>query len=218
MAAIALSLAALGTAAAGCGSSSTPPPAQLALEREDLAFVCQTLARLEGQAGAEVRATRAAWPQVLGGLAPRRRGLYTPAIEDAVEAAQRLSLPQLFQERPAAALTGPASNIAGLYRTFAELAGRGWQMIAASIYEIEHGSPSAARFARANVPLYIESVYDGHFALAQISKALVKGYKKLGGATTLRGVLPEAEVIGLERTYDKERDQLEPQETVRLGS
>jgi hypothetical protein len=91
-------------------------------------------------------------------------------------------------------------------------------MISASIYAIEHGSPSAARFARATVPLYIESVYDGHFALAQISKALVKGYKKLGGPAALGSVLPQADVVGLERTYDKERDQLEPQETVRLGS
>ena len=41
---------------------------------------------------------------------------------------------------------------------------------------------SAAAFARANSPLYIESVYDGHFGLAQIGKNLTAGYRKLGGA------------------------------------
>jgi len=208
----------LALTAAGCGSKSPPSAAELALEREDLAFVCQTLARLEGQAGAEVRAARAAWPFVYGGLPAGRHGIYTAQIADAVEAAQRLQLPALFQERPAAALTGPASSMAGLYRTFAELAGRGWQMIAAAIGAIERGSPSAARFARANVALYIESVYDGHFALAQISKQLVKGYEKLGGATGFGATLPEAQMLGLARTYDIERDVLEPKETVKLGS
>jgi hypothetical protein len=216
--AITVSVAALGAAAGGCGAASTPPPAQLALEREDLAFVCQTLEQLEGQAGAEVRATRAAWPQILGGLAPARRGLYTPRLADAVEAAQRLQLPTLFQERPAAALTGPGSGMAGLYRTFAELAGRGWQMIAGAIDAIEHGSAAAARFARANVGLYVESVYDGHFALAQISKQLRKGYEKLGGEKAFGALLPQSQVDGLARTYDRERDELEPKETVKLGS
>jgi hypothetical protein len=181
-------------------------------------IVSHALAQLEGQAGAEVRASRAAWPFVYAGLPPGRRGLYRPEVAVAVEAAARLELPVLFQERPAAALTGPASNIAGLYRTFAELAGRGWQMIGAAIYQAEHGGPSAARFARDNVALYIESVYDGHFALAQISKQLRKAYEKLGGRAALGTTLPESEVVGLERTYDEERDELQPKETVKLGT
>lgn len=91
-------------------------------------------------------------------------------------------------------------------------------MIGAAIYQIEHGSPSAARFARANVGLYIESIYDGHFALAQISKQLLKAYEKLGGAKGFGSTLPEAQVLGLARTYDKERDELEPKEKLTLGS
>jgi hypothetical protein len=205
-------------AAGGCGSKAPTAPAELALEREDLVFVCHALAQLEGQAGAEVRAARSAWPFVAGGLPPGRRGLYRPEIADAVEAAARLRLPTLFAERPAAALTGPGSSIAGLYRTFAELAGRGWQMLGAAIYQAEHGTPSAARFARANVALYIEAIYDGHFALAQISKQLHKGYEKLGGQEGLGTTLSAAEVAGLEKTFDKTHDELEPKETVKLGS
>ena len=79
--------------------------------------------------------------------------------QDAVEAAQRLQLPALFQERPAAALTGPASNLTGLYRAFAELAGRGWEMIAASIDSIEHGTPTAARFARASSLCLVRAIW-----------------------------------------------------------
>ena len=205
-------------ALAGCGKASTTPPAELALEREDLVFVCRALQQLEGQAGAEVRATRTAWPQVLAGLPPRRHGLYSGDIADAVEAAGRLRLPTLFEERPAAALTGPASGIAGLYRTFAELAGRGWQMVGAAIYQAEHGGPSAARFARANVALYIESVYDGHFSLAQIGKKLASGYRSLGGAAAFGSSLTDEELRELTTGYSEAADRLHPHVGVRLGS
>ena len=46
-------------------------------------------------------------------------------------------------------LRGPASGIVGLYRAFAGLARRGWQMVGAAIYQAEHGTPQGARFARA---------------------------------------------------------------------
>ena len=58
--------------------------------------------------------------------------------------------------------------------------------------QIEHGSPASARFARENVALYIESVYDGHFDLAQIGKKLPAAYRTLGGAGRVRrGAHPE---------------------------
>ncbi len=204
--------------AAGCGKGGPTAPAELALEREDLVFVCHALQALEGQAGAEVTATRAAWPAIVAGLPARRRGLYTPLLADAIEAGERLGLPPLFQERQAAALTGPASGITGLYREFAQLAGRGWRMIGAAIFQIEHGSRSAARFARANVALYVDSVYDAHFALAQVAKQLAKGYAKLGGQQTFGSALTQAEVTGLVATYDEAHDRLEPHVQVKLGS
>ena len=48
--------------------------------------------------------------------------------------------------------------------------------------------------------LYIESVYDGHFALAQIGKQLAAGYAKLGGATAFGRSLTPAQVQQLAAT------------------
>lgn len=163
-------------------------------------------------------ATGVAWPSIVNGLPPGRRRIYTEQLAQAVEAGERLTLPPLFDEKQAAALTGPASGITGLYRTFVGLAGTSWRMIGAAVFQLEHGSPQAARFARANVALYIDSVYDAHFALGQISKQLVKGYKKLGGQETFGSALTQAEVDGLAATYDEAHDRLEPHVTVKLGS
>jgi hypothetical protein len=211
-------LAAAALAATGCGRGGPQTPAELALEREDLVFVSHALQALEGQAGAEVTATKAAWPQISGGLAPRRQGLYTREISEAVAAAERVRLPRLFEERQAVALTGPAAGVAGLYRSFAALAGKGWQMVGAAIYQIEHGYPSSGRFARTNSPLYIDSIYDAHFSLSQISKQLLAGYAKLGGEAKFGHALTQAEVEGLARTYDEPHDRLEPHVGVLLGS
>jgi hypothetical protein len=155
---------------------------------------------------------------VANGLPRRSTGLYTPQVRAAIETAERLQLPTLFDEKQAAELTGEASSIAGLYRAFEGLASRGWQMIGSGIYQIEHGSPPSARFSRANVPLYIDSVYDGHFGLAQIGKKLQAAYKKLGGQTAFGVALTQAEVDALAAAYSEERNRLEPHVAVKLGS
>jgi hypothetical protein len=211
-------VACAGLSVGGCGKGGSTTPAELALEREDLVFVARTLQALEGQAGASVTATRQAWPQIAKGLADRRRGLYTPELADAIEAGERLTLPPLLHEQQSAALTGPASGIAGLYKSFALLGGASWRMLGGSIYEIEHGSAAGARFARENSPLYIDGIYDATFALGQISKQLRRGYEKLGGEDKFGGALTQAEVDGLARTYDEAHDELEPHVAVRLGS
>jgi hypothetical protein len=213
-------LAALAGAAllAGCGKTSHTSPAQLALEREDLVFVSRALQSLEGQSEAEVAATKAAWPLIANGLPPRRTGLYPPAVRAAIERAERLELPTIFQERDAAAMSGPANEIVGLYREFTGLAGRGWAMIGAAIYQIEHGTPQAARFARANLPLYIDSVYDAHFGLAQIGKKLLPAYTKLGGQAVFGEALTQDEVNAIAKIYSEARNQLEPHVGVKLGS
>ena len=69
--------------------------------------------------------------------------------------------------------------------------------------QIEHGSPAGARFARENVALYIESVYDGHFDLAQIGKQLSDGYRELGGPAAFGRALTQAEVDALARVYSR---------------
>jgi hypothetical protein len=205
-------------AAGGCGSHSPTSPAEQALEREDLVFVCRALQSLQGQSDAEVAATRAAWPFVVNGLRSGHTGLYPPQVRVAVETAERLTLPTLFDEQHAAALTGPASGLAGLYRAFTGLASRGWQMVGASIYQIEHGSPSAARFARANVALYIDSIYDAHFGLGQIGKQLAPAYAKLGAGKVFGEALGQGEVDAIVAFYAEARDRLEPHVAVKLGS
>jgi hypothetical protein len=91
-------------------------------------------------------------------------------------------------------------------------------MIAASIGQIQSGSPASARFARENIALYIESVYDAHFALAQIGKQLDRAYTMLGGPAAFGPSLPAAEVSALARSYSEAADRLHPHTGVRLGS
>jgi len=180
--------------------------------------VSRALQSLEGQTSAEVAATKAAWPSVANGLHPGSSGLYNAQLRGAIETAERLQLPTLLDEQQAGELTGEASAIAGLYRAYEELAGRGWQMVGSSIYQIEHGSRPAARFARANSPLYVDSIYDGHFTLAQIGRQLKLAYAKLGGPAAFGSSLSQAEVNALANAYSEAADRLHPHPGVRLGS
>jgi hypothetical protein len=205
-------------AAGGCGAKARTSPAELALEREDLVFVARALQSLQGQTEAEAQSTKAAWPSIVAGLPARSTGLYTQPIRTAIETAERLDLPTLLGEKQAGALTGPASGLAGTYRAFTGLAGRGWQMTGAAIYQIEHGSRAAARFARANVALYLDGIYDAHFGLGQIGKHLLAAYKKLGGEEVFGEALTQAEVVSLAAIYSEAHDRLDPHVTVKLGS
>jgi hypothetical protein len=204
-------------ALAGCGAKKGATPQALQLERGDLVAVAQALSGQEASVDSEVAATKAAWPLIANGL-PADGTISHPAIGTAIERAATLRLPELFGERQAPALTGPSSPVAGTFRTFSLLATRGWRLIGAAIEQIEHGSRAGARFARANVALYIESVYDAHFSLAQIGKQLVKGYKELGGEAAFGASLTQAEIDGLAATYSEPTDRLYPHVGVRLGS
>jgi hypothetical protein len=203
---------------AGCGKSGQQSPPELALEREHLIFVTQALRNLQPQAAAEVAAAKAAWPQIANGLPSRSTGLLSPQIRAAIVAGARLQLPPLLQERQVAALTGPATNMAGLYRAFSGLASRNWQMIGAMMEQVERGPPAAARFARENIPLYIDGIYDAHFGLAQIGKQLGPAYEKLGGPEAFAGSLTQAEVDAVVDAYSEASDLLVPHVGVRVGS
>jgi hypothetical protein len=115
-------------------------------------------------------------------------------------------------------LTGPSASISGTYRTFTTLAGRGFALIDSATRAISEGSRAGARFARANVALYIESVYDAHYALAQIGKKVGAGYRKLGGSVAFAGVLEASEVQQLEKFYSEENCHLRPHAGVKIGS
>jgi hypothetical protein len=211
-------VAGLALDATGCGGSHVATtPAELGLQRQELAAVSRALAVSERAVSREVAATKAAWPLVDNGLPAETRALAGP-VSAAAASAARVPLPALFGEAPAASLTGPASGLAGLFRTYSGLTARGWQMIAASIGQIRDGSPAGARFARENVALYIESVYDAHFALAQIGKQLGRGYTMLGGPAAFGRSLSQGEVNALGEAYSEAADRLHPHAGVRLGS
>ncbi len=220
-------LTALGLVAAGClplagcgGSSSTVTPAAARLQREDLVAIAHGLRRAEPSAAREMAAARVAWPLVAGGL-PATPGVpraTLAALSVASAAARAIVLPALMGEVRARSLTGPAAGITGLYRTFFGLSERGWTLIASSAGEIDGGSAVAARFARENVALYIDSVYDGHFDAALLGKSLLEGYQKLGGAPAFGGTLTQAEVSALAGAYSPASERLSPHPGVKLGS
>jgi hypothetical protein len=210
-------IGAAGLLAGGCGGGGSHSPAALHLQREDLAAVSRGLAQARVAVAGELVAAKAAWPSVANGL-PAPGSPARSAIAAAVDRSSALPLPALFGERAVLSLTGPAAGIGGLYRRFVELAGRGWRLIGAALEQVQHGSPGAARFARANVALYIESVYDAHFGLAQIGKKLLAGYHDLGGADAFGASLSEAEVRALAGAYSEASVRLHPHTGVRLGA
>jgi hypothetical protein len=212
-----LGLAAL--AAGGCGSSASPQNQEaLRLEREDLADVSRALSAAAPAVRTEVANTKAAWRLVANGLPSDTSTIARPPIRAATATAAKLKAPPLFEEPEVNAITGPGSQLAGTFRGFILLATRGWQLIGAAIDQIEHGSPSAARFARANVDLYIESVYDSHYNLGQIGKRLLAAYKKLGGPTVFGTSLTQREVDALALTYSEASNRLHPHDGVRFGT
>jgi hypothetical protein len=204
-------------AAAGCGGEGRSAT-QLRLEREDFITVAHALQRAQPDVSREVVATKAAWPLVAHGLPAKPAAIPRGPIVAASASAAKLVVPGPLQEEPSRMLTGPGAQLAGLFQSFARLSGRGWQMIDSAIEATEHGSPAAARFARANVALYIESVYDAHFTLAQIGRLLKAGYSNHGGAQAFGTALTEAEVSALAAGYSEAADRLHPHVTVKLGS
>jgi hypothetical protein len=207
------------TMAACSGKSKSTAPAALKLQREDLVAVSRALKDVQAPIAREVAATKAAWPLIANGLPAEIATVSrSPQARAAAASAARLRLPALLGETHARTLTGPASQISGLVRSYALLSARGWKLLDAIFSQIESASPASARFARKNAPLYIESVYDAHFALAQIGKKLLAGYEKLGGAGDFGTALTQAEVNALAAAYSEASDRLHPHVGVRLGS
>jgi len=205
-------------AVSGCGAGKSATPTQQRLERADLVTVARALEGAEPSVHSEVAATKAAWPLVVNGLPADTGASSRASIRLAGQRAAALRLPERFQEHEAASLTGPSSGLAGTFRAFTVLSARGWRLIGAGIEQSEHGDRRVARFARENVVLYIESVYDAHFGLAQIGKQLAVAYEKLGGARAFGRSLTQAEVDSLADAYSQANDRLYPHTGVRLGS
>ncbi len=207
-------------AMAACGAKSkSTAPAALKLQREDLIAVSRALKDVQAPIAREVAATKAAWPLIANGLPAEITTVSRSAQARAAAAsAARLRLPALLGEAHARTLTGPAAQISGLVRSYALLSARGWKLLDSIFSQIESASPANARFARKNAPLYIESIYDAHFALAQVGKKLLAGYQKLGGSADFGTALTQAEVNALAAAYSEASDRLHPHVGVRLGS
>ena len=214
----------------GFHSHTKPTAAQLSLERGDFVAVVHALQGLESQLTAAAEATKAAWPHVANGPvvdpleatrasgADAKRSGVQALVERASASAEAITTPAVFSEAETAALTGPASPIGGVFRTFIGLAPRGWRLIGAALSEIEDGPPAASAFARETVALYIESVYDGYFSLGQIGKKVAKGYKEMGGPKELGSRISAAEVNALSGFYSEASFRLHPHPGVKLGS
>jgi len=213
-----LGLAAIALCGCGGGRTTKAHQAMEGLEREDLAAVAHALSKTAPLIRAEVAATKAAWPLVVNGLPADLSRISRPPITAAAESAARLRTPALFEEHAAVAITGPGAGLGGELRGFVVLANSGWRMIGAAIDQIEHGTATARSFARANVNLYIATVYDAHFGLAQIGKQLLAAYKKLGGPAAFGASLTQQEVDALAQTYSEPSDRLHPHTGVQVGS
>jgi hypothetical protein len=219
----AAALGALVLAAAGCGAKHHPPPSsptarRLHLDSEDLVAVAQALGRAAPFTQREIAAARGAWPLIYDGLPVHTTVRLRGALELALARTQQIVTPPLFQEEKAATLTGPGSELAGLYRGFTILAERGWKMTLSAAELNEQGPSVARKFARENVGLYIESIYDAHFQLAQIGRLLENDYGKLGGPTEFEGPLTQTQVQGLALIYSELNARLYPHVQALLGS
>lgn len=213
-------VASAGVALAGCGSTRrvARSPAAERLQREDLVAVGRGLRQAEGSIQQEATTARIAWPLVVNGLPASIPPATRTAVANASKTAQAIVVPPLMSEAQARSLTGPAAGIASLFQPFHRLTERGWTLTQAASDEFTGGSPTAARFARENVALYIESIYDGHFDATLIGKSLLVGYRQLGGEPAFGATLTQAEVNALARAYSPTAEQLHPHPTVKLGS
>jgi hypothetical protein len=204
---------------AGCGGTgSASTPAAERLQREDLVAAVRGLRQAESSTRREMTAARIGWPLVANGLPASIPPGVRPAISTASAAARAILVPPLMSKTQSRSLTGPAAGIAGLFQTFSGLTERGWTLTGAAADEIQGGSPAAARFARENVALYIDSVYDGHFDAALVGKSLLAGYRKLGGAPAFGTTLTQAEVDAVAGAYSPATERLHPHPGVKLGS
>jgi hypothetical protein len=204
------------------------------VERADLVQLAHTLQRLQTTTAAEVSAARAAWPSLAGGL-PRD---VAPGLRVQVAAAERhaaaLTLPAAVTTE--GSVTGPAVELAGMLKSYVRLSQRGWQHLAAALaagiastHSATHarqsapsaaggpmstpggvGSATTAQFLRANAPLYIYCVYDGHYDLSLIGNAMQGAYRKLGGAPAFGASLTQSQVEALARAYSIPATRLEP--------
>lgn len=210
--------AALVAVLTGCGAgSSSVSRREYALERAQFEQVADELREVQRDVHREVGTSRAAWPLIYNGLPTRMSASLQSRVKAASDVAGALPAPRFMTQQ--ANLTGPASGIAGLYEDYDRLAERGWRLTETTVSGIVSGPRSVAEFVRANSPLYIDSIYDGHFDLSLIGKKLLDGYDKIedlsqepkfAGIGGFGASLTRREVQALAAAYSIPAVRLEP--------
>jgi hypothetical protein len=186
------------------------------LERADVVLLAHTLQRLQTQTRAEIVPARSVWPALAGGLP---RGLPTTLrlrVSAAAHSAGDLELPAFVSAE--GGLSGPAAKLGGMLKAYVRLTQSGWRYTAAAL-AAESKSPllPTTRFLRANSGLYIYSIYDGHYDLSLIGKALQSAYRALGGAPAFGGSLTPTQVQALANAYSIAATRLEPHPPANLA-
>ena len=196
---------------AGCGSSGKQSsPAALKLQREDLVAVARALSSMRGPVTQEVAATKAAWPLIANGLPADTSAISgAPRAAAAAQAAAQLKVPVLFSEAQAATLTGPASQLAGLFRSYALLSSRGWKLLDAAIDQVESGSPASALRPGKRGAVHREHLRRPLHARADRQEA-ARRLPQARRPAAFGAALSQAEVDALARTYSEASDRLHP--------
>jgi hypothetical protein len=197
----------------GCGATARDT-IELRLERADLRTITSQLSAVQRGLSAEVAASRQAWPSLYNGLPEPPPKRLQAEVARAQAALARVAAPAFLNE--ARGLTGPASDIGSLFEVFWALDHQGWTAIAATIQSIRDGPASAAGFRRANVPIYIQSVYDAHYDLSLIANSIKQGYEALGEAQAFATLTP-VQINALSDLYSPSGARLEPHTSNRLG-
>ncbi|HEX5307761.1 MAG TPA: hypothetical protein VFW38_01640 [Solirubrobacteraceae bacterium] len=203
---------------ASCGSGeSSISRREYALERAQFEQVADELGEVQLAVHREVAASRAVWPLIYNGLPSHMSLRLQGGVKAASAVAGALPAPRFMSKQ--SNLTGPASGIAGVYEDYDRLAERGWRLTETGVSGIVAGPVSVERFVRANSPLYIDAIYDGHFDLSLIGKKLLDGYekieklskqKKFAGIGGFGSQLTQREIAALAAAYSIPAVRLEP--------
>ncbi len=217
---LACTIAACGATTTRTNSTTQPSSPDIALQRTDFLLVTQALQHARESVRLEVAASRSPWSLIARGLpaviSPSLRAQIAAASSRAshIQAPPFMAYPQGAAASFTRELTGPASGIAGLFQSYASLSGRGWEILAADTQTINGGGPANTRFVQANIDLYLACVYDGHFDLGLIGKALTDGYRKLSSNGGFGNELTPEQISSLADFYSTSL-RLEPHSVYR---
>lgn len=186
----------------------THTPAELALQRSQLALVSRQLLQVEAPVAREVAHARMAWPSLAEGLPARASSALGRRVAAANGAAEAVPTPPFLEVRHE--LIGPAERISTLFHNFEVLAQHGWAHLDQAVGAMQHGSRQVAAFERANSGLYIDSIHDGHLAISEIGEKVLHSYERLGAGAAFGASLTPRQVSSIVAAFSPQADQLSP--------